>query len=83
MTKDDIIRMAREAGLIAPSAVLQDDKTHDRAIERFAQLVAAAEREDNVKLLMRLGDSYEHADKQGSADDIYKIVDHIRARGQE
>ena len=38
MTRDDIIRMAREAGF-------DDFFTRDLALERFANLVAAAERE--------------------------------------
>lgn len=43
MTRDDIIRMAREAGLLA-----EDDawvSPYQEAMERFAALVAAAERE--------------------------------------
>ena len=39
MTKDDILRMAREAGL--PEC----HTTHLKALKRFAELVAAAERE--------------------------------------
>jgi hypothetical protein len=39
MTKDDIIRMAREA--LLPSCHL----THPKALERFAALVVAAERD--------------------------------------
>jgi hypothetical protein len=42
---EEIIRMAREAGVIAPTATLDQSRTHDRDIERFAALVAAAERE--------------------------------------
>ena len=38
MTREDIIRMAREAGIIHPENVYQ-------TLERFAALVAAAERE--------------------------------------
>ena len=45
MTKDDFIRMAREAGL----QPYYDDQ--EPAIERFAALVAAAEREECAKLL--------------------------------
>ena len=64
MTKDDIMRMAREAGL--HSAVLlriYDDKeaalcdseiAELRKIERFANLVAAAEREACAKLCYEL-----------------------------
>lgn len=35
----DIIEMARQAGLIAPSAILKEERTHDRAINAFAKLV--------------------------------------------
>ena len=46
MKQKEIIEMARQAGLIAPSATLQEDRTHDRAIKAFAKLVAEKEREN-------------------------------------
>ena len=46
MTKDDIIRMAREAGL--PEC----HTTHLKALERFAELVAAAEHEALTDVIM-------------------------------
>ena len=50
MTNDEIIRMAREAGLLA------DDEAwvspHQEAMERFAALVAAHEREACAKLAL-------------------------------
>ena len=42
MTRDDVIRMAGEAGLFA---VPYPHPTNSKEIERFASLVAAAERE--------------------------------------
>lgn len=45
MNRDDIIRMAREA--LLPACHL----THPKALERFAALVAAAEREACAKLV--------------------------------
>jgi len=45
MTRDDIIRMAREAGL--PEAIIEMTPI---AFERFAALVAAAEREACAKV---------------------------------
>ena len=45
MNKEDIIRMAREAGF--PEAILELSPT---ALERFAALVASAEREACVKV---------------------------------
>ena len=51
MNRNDIIRMAREAGL---TALLRDtQKTHE-ALERFAVLVAAAEREACAKVCYEL-----------------------------
>ena len=43
MTRDDIIRMARECQLIGMRPHL--DGIYEKALERFAALVAAAERE--------------------------------------
>ena len=49
MNRDDIIRMAREAGFEVDEEgeILESDKWHTQTIfvERFAALVAAAERE--------------------------------------
>ena len=45
MTKDDVIRMAREAGLFTHKEVQPE-------LERFANLVAAAEREACAKLCL-------------------------------
>ena len=48
MNRDDIIRIAREAGLIALN--VECDPTYAPIIERFAALVAAAEREACAKV---------------------------------
>ena len=48
MTKDDIIRMAREAGLFTHKEVQPE-------LERFANLVAAAEREACAKVCEERG----------------------------
>ena len=53
MTKDDIIRMAREAGFLIdthaqkyqPNCILSTHGLIDENLQRFAVLVAAAERE--------------------------------------
>ena len=66
MTRNDIIRMAREAHL--PSCLA----THPVALERFAALVAAAEREECAKLFDGPVWSY----------DYREIAAAIRARGQ-
>ena len=49
MTRDDIIRMAREAGF-DPHDMSADFTCNLRDIERFAALVAAAEREACAKV---------------------------------
>ena len=78
MTRDDVIRMAREAGLQPYYA------EQDRAIERFATLVAAAEREacamvakDSDHVVGGKG----YYDQLGDADaTVRNIVAAIRAR---
>ena len=54
MNRDDIIRMARETGL-----VMYDYS--DPSLERFANLVAAAEREACAVACDKLGDEYADA----------------------
>ena len=48
MTQDEIIRMAREAGLLAEDEAWVSP--HQEAMERFAALVAAHEREACAKV---------------------------------
>ena len=63
MTRDDIIRMAREAGgyRAAPTdkALLLLSESH---LERFANLVAAAEREECAKVCDDIDKEYEGED---------------------
>jgi hypothetical protein len=70
MTNDDIIRMAQEAGL-----VMYDYS--DPSLERFANLVAAAEREACAKTAMELLFVY-----IGSYPINEQFADAIRARGE-
>jgi hypothetical protein len=72
MTKDDIIEMARQAGFVEYE--LDDGTTNafDKRYERFANLVAAAEREGCAEIAEQ-GFKY--------ALDGYQIADKIRARG--
>ncbi len=70
MTRDDIIRLAREAGF----GTLADLWPH--ALERFAALVTAAEREACVKVVELV--AREIDDTNGTATYIAKA---IRARG--
>jgi len=59
MTRDDIIRLAKESGWRVDSEgeVLEGDGWHIQTdiVERFAELVAAAERESCAKMLAEEG----------------------------
>ena len=57
MTREDIIRMAREAGKVRPGVEYMPLEV----FERFAALVAAAEREACAKACDKLGDEYADA----------------------
>ena len=71
MTRDDIIRMARECGILMRSHETQVEPTK---LERFAALVAAHEREACCSIV--------HG--QCESDNVaQRTVDAIRARGQK
>ena len=57
MNRDDIIRMAREARWTGP----EENVTYVAMLERFAHLVAAAEREACAAVCDTLGDEYADA----------------------
>ena len=78
MTRDDIIRMAREAGYGEAMSDL-----HAPALERFAALVAAHEREACLEIVERrcLVDATK-AQKAGYLCAQRSIADGIRSRGQ-
>lgn len=90
-TSDDIIRMAREAGMEVHdrkgqvrigSAVLTGCDSTDQ-VERFAALVAAAEREACAQVALQIGEVM--ADRYGVAAECITtaeaIEEAIRARG--
>jgi len=70
MTKEEIIKMARQAGL--PEAIIEMTPI---AFERFAKLVAEKEREEIEKRVMELDETM--------ATRVYVINKAIRTRGQE
>ena len=74
MTNEDIIRMAREAGWRVDSEgeILEGDGWHIQTdiVERFAKLVAAAEREACAVIAF-------------NAKTYLEAAESIRARGQE
>jgi biotin carboxylase len=70
MTRDDITRMAREAGCVDPMVFLA-------SYERFAALVAAAEREACAAVCDGLGDN----EAGDSCEAMYRCAADIRERG--
>ena len=83
MNREDIIRMAREAGFGGGGFVMPTHAGHiTHELERFATLVASAEREACAKVCeeMRIYVGRNNAVTQSSAQDCATA---IRARGQE
>ena len=85
MTKDDIIRMAREAGFNWPEI---HTTTIEERLERFATLVASAEREACAKLcedeawrLKKLAVDTNSSSTNTKAIQASNDSDSIRARG--
>lgn len=74
MTREDIIRMAREAGIDAESDTLCRYEGWVEPLQRFAAIVAAAEREECEKVCE------EHWRNNKNA---MECADAIRARGQK
>ena len=84
MTRDDIILMAREVGfnqILATNAgadVWIDDGFYVEELERFAALVAAAEREACAKVCFEM--ARRHNDIRSAA--LEMASEYIRARGE-
>lgn len=76
MNHDDIIRMAREARLAEPYHPINPWSASQEALERFAALVAAHEREACAELCDQVADR----DRDSHA---YDAAAAIRARGVE
>ena len=86
MNKDDIIRMAREAGL---AVVLEEhaseygngtfENTPYPELERFANLVAEREREACAKLCEEIMQEHDPFDRQAGV--ARRCLNDIRARG--
>lgn len=96
MTRDDIISMAREAGMLDLSEPGEGNDLLLGEIERFAALVAAAEREaciaaiqaqiyhahiNELRLVPRFGKRL--GEIAVRADDLEAMLDGIRTRGQQ
>lgn len=74
MNREEIIRMAREAGLLPNYEIYEDD------LERFAALVATAEREACAKVCEQEWNDY-CAEPSGYALAVKECAAAIRARG--
>lgn len=77
MTREDIIRMAREAGL----EVVHFTSTPE-SIEHFAELVAAAEREAIIQTVNELTDDRHPMFEQGYGYALRHIREFIEGRGK-
>lgn len=82
LNRDDIMRMAREAGMEQEGLMFYspyDDEfdVHLDHLEKFAELVAAAEREACAKVCA----SFDLAPSKPTSYTIRKQVEAIRARG--
>jgi len=75
MTQDEIIEMARQAGLFTHKEVQPE-------IVAFAKLVAAKEREACAKVCDGLADMHEKMNQWGSHKTADTLAQAIRARGQ-
>jgi len=89
MDREDIIRMAREAGF-DPHDMSDDFTCNLEDIERFAALVAAAEREACAKecydvelRFTQLCNKYFYEFDAGGADAAKQCAAAIRARGEQ
>ena len=82
MTRDDIIRMAKEAWLRRTGCVWTEPKHWSKAeLVRFAELISAAEREKVVQWMMQRGYATGHGD---SIEDLLQELDRqIRARSEQ
>ena len=82
MDRDDIIKMAKEAWLRRTGCVWTEPKCWSKnELVRFAELVAAAEREKVAAWMMQRGYATGHGD---SIEDLLQELDRqIRARSEQ
>ena len=73
MKQDEIIDMARQAGLVEPEGIFITWDATQTQLEAFAKLVSAKKEEDIIKIIQSLG-------TWATCEQIEKA---IRARGRE
>ena len=76
MNREDIIRMAQDAGLDP------DLWNYTDAFERFAALVASAEREACANACISLANKWSQMGAWGSNTEFHQCAEAIRERGQ-
>ena len=84
MTRDEAIRLAREAGIPddnIPALAWGRLETGAQLLERFAALVAAAEREECAKVCEEIGGLFQSDSEAQKTSELCSIA--IRARGSE
>jgi hypothetical protein len=83
MTKEDIIRMAQEAGFEGCAELTWEDVICTEELVAFAKLVAQHEREACAKDLYEASEAAKDVDPQGFVwRAVKECADAIRARGQ-
>lgn len=75
MNKEDITRLAQEAGFVGM------DGDHG-ALRRFAALVASAEREACAMECLKKANAWTRLGAWGSNNEFHECAEAIRARGQ-
>ena len=84
MDREDIIRMAGGAGFASPDGSFITWDASDEQLERFAALVAAAEREACAELVVKGTDEpVQTKTLEILRKERERIVDAIRARGEK
>jgi hypothetical protein len=81
LNSDEVIRMVREVADKDKVDPVHNDMV-TLTVDELGRLLTA-ERYTICALLNRLVDTYEDLDRQGSAEDIRKLIRHIRARGSD
>ena len=85
MNREDIIRMAREAGCEIRNGHIYNQYTGslDQMLKRFAKLVSEKEREACAKVADQISDKYGWGYYGNEVDTADEIADAIRAKGKQ
>jgi len=83
MNREDIIRMAREAGFNLEQGFLLRVNGIDEDLERFAALVAAHEREECAMECIKVAHGWTRLGAWGENQQAHDCAAAIRARGEK